>query len=204
LDFEGSHIPGGEEAEKVGTQIKRLVESRRAGGSDFWLTAAPEWPYVTPYSYGGLFSQNYKQLFGAIGMDVFTYIWPQMYNQGQANGIKGPKGKASPADNIAKFLAEMVWATSTDEGLDASGNAGIKIPLGKLVLGIPAAQGAAGGEMTYVAKPADITRAYQLAKAQGTEITGFMTWSADFDNMKIDHYGHVHEPWATVDAIIKG
>merc|ERR1719309_638813 len=141
-----------------------------------------------------------------------TYVWPQMYNQGPANGFKGyPDGsKTAPGENrMAQFLANMAWATTTDEGyahnggriLSQESGLTMKIPKDKLVLGIPAAQGAAGGLMAYVAKPHEITRAYTLAEEYGAKIAGFMTWSADFDNMLISHYGYTHQPWSTVKAI---
>jgi chitinase len=207
LDFEGSHIPGGRDADTVGQKIKGLVNSRRGGDPNkFWLTAAPEWPYVTEYSYGGLQNQNYKQLFKAIGMDVFTFIWPQMYNLG-GNGIKDrddPKDKIDPKTDIVEFLAEMEYQTTRPE------TGGIHMPKDKLVLGIPASEGAAGQRLSFVATPSQITAAFNAACKLGTKIRGFMTWSADFDNKaftipkdSVQEEYH-HEAWETVTAIIKG
>ncbi|AIT10090.1 hypothetical protein LO80_08975 [Candidatus Francisella endociliophora] len=223
IDLEGHAIPNNTaDLQSAIAGFKDIVNHYRNEGIDFWLTAAPEWPYIIPYTYGtGQYASHsyanggYIELMNGIGMDKFNYVWPQMYNQGPANGITGYEKDANgyykkvvPSDGMAKFLASMAWQ-ATDEGFAA--NAGdldrqVRIPLNKFVLGIPATGGAAGGNDIYVATPSDIAKAWDLMQQQNSVAAGFMDWSADFDAMTINDgdlkAGYSHTPWSTVKAII--
>ncbi|MBY7735092.1 glycosyl hydrolase family 18 protein, partial [Francisella philomiragia] len=218
IDLEGSAIPtNAEQLQNAAQGFKDIVNTYRDKGEDFWLTAAPEWGYVVPYTYGtgqwashSFQSEGYIGLINDIGMDNFTYIWPQTYNQGPSNGITGPGyEKVTPADGMDKFLSAFVWAASSNEGYATNGGAittNMQIPADKLVLGIPAAEGAAGGELAYVATPEQISNAWQLMANNGISAAGYMDWSADFDAMNIKDgdlsSGYSHAPWSTVEAIV--
>ena len=189
--------------------IMDVVNHYRDNGADFWLTAAPEWCYIIPFMYGSgqwashsLHAESYKDLINNIGIDNFTYIWPQSYNGGPANGVAGPDGsKVTPVEGMDEFLAALAWGLSTIEGYEANGSMGVFIPTDKLCLGIPATEGAAGSAMTYVATPALIQSAMSLMKSQNVSISGFMNWSVDWDAMNINDGdlsdGYTHSPWET-------
>ncbi|MCP3965373.1 MAG: hypothetical protein GY750_16380 [Lentisphaerae bacterium] len=217
IDLEGSAT--GSDSALLGEAVMEVVSSYRSQGIDFWLTAAPEWCYITPFTYGSgqwashsLAGTFYKDLISAIGIDNFTYIWPQTYNQGPANGVTGPeKGsdgyytKITPVEGMGKFLNAMAWATSTEEGFQANGAIGVFIPKDKLALGIPATEGAAGGEMTYIATPELIKSAYSQIISNNGDIAGFMNWSVDWDALDIKNGelspGYTHSAWATGRAV---
>ena len=209
----------------MGNAVMSVVKHYKDNGIDFWLTAAPEWCYIVPFMYGSgqwashsLPGSFYVNLIKNIGIENFTYIWPQSYNQGPANGIAGPEKDASgystkvtPGDGMDKFLSGLAWAISTNEGYSANGNIGIKIPAEKLVLGIPATEGAAGGGMLYVATPALIKSAWDQMTDNNSKIAGFMNWSVDWDAMSIKKGdlspGYTHIPWSTgiaVSEVING
>jgi chitinase len=96
LDFEGSSIPNSSEAPGVAEKIMGLVNTQRSS-KYFMLTLAPEWPYITPYTYGSgqyashaFYNQSYFVFIRALNFDNVSYIWPQSYNQGSGNGVTGP------------------------------------------------------------------------------------------------------------------
>ena len=197
----------------LGQAVSQIISHYREQGKNFWLTAAPEWPYIVPFAWGSgqwashsLAGDFYINLIKTIGVNNFTYIWPQMYNQGPANGITAQGGtKTSPADGMDKFLAGMVWAATTQAGYEANGSIGLQIPASKFALGIPATEGAAGGEMAYIATPSLIASACNLIESQGNDVAGFMNWSVDWDALKITDgqltAGYSHEPWDTGRAV---
>jgi chitinase len=218
LDFEGGSIPTAELADTVATKIKSLKAHFQENDSGFMLTSAPEWPYVTPFTYGNgasgshsFANQNFLAFFSKVGIENFDYIWPQSYNQGPSNGLTGPSMlKVVPSSGMGEFMASLCWATCTDAGYAVNaGKAGQKydfrIPCEKLVIGIPAAEGAAGGELAYVPDSAQIKQAYTKMTANQAQCAGFMTWSADFDIMDLPagylSPGYSHAPWETVKAI---
>ncbi len=193
----------------LGQAVSQIVNDYRSSGKTFALTAAPEWCYIVPFAYGtgqwathSLAGEFYISLIKTIGVDKFTYIWPQTYNQGPSNGVTGKDNlKVSPADGMDKFLAAMTWAATTAEGFTANGSIGLQIPPSKFALGIPATEGAAGGEMAYIATPALISSAVSLIKSQGAGFAGFMNWSVDWDALNITNgqltAGYTHTPWET-------
>jgi|GEM_PF-2412344 len=197
----------------LGNAVTEIVNAYRAEGQTFYLTAAPEWCYIVPFAWGSgqwashsLAGDFYKNLINTIGVANFSYIWPQLYNQGPANGITGKAGtKVTPTEGMDKFMAAMVWAATTTEGYAANGSLGLQIPGAKFALGIPATEGAAGGEMAYIATPALITSAVSLIAAQGTDFAGFMNWSVDWDALTITDgqltAGYTHTPWETGRAV---
>ncbi|QSH41407.1 Ig-like domain-containing protein [Lentisphaerota bacterium ZTH] len=217
IDIEGSAT--GSDTALLGSAIKDVVDYYRNTGMDFWLTAAPEWCYITPFVYGSaqwptfqLANTFYKELITNIGIDNFTYIWPQTYNQGSANGVYGPEKdgrgyhiKVVPGDGMDKFLTAVAWAISTEEGYSANGSVGVFIPQDKLALGIPATEGAAGGAMLYVATPELITSAVNAIRANQFDIAGFMNWSVDWDALDITDgqlsSGYTHSAWSTGKAV---
>ena len=147
-----------------------------------------------------------------MGVNNFTYIWPQTYNQGPANGVSGPENDATgyPAkvttqDGMDNFLSALAWAASTDAGYKANGSIGVIIPPDKLALGIPATEGAAGGEMTYIATPELIQSAWSKILSNNDRIAGFMNWSVDWDALNITDGmltpGYTHTEWATGIAV---
>jgi len=186
-----------------------IINNFKAQNIDFWLTAAPEWPYVIPYTYGSapysshpLASDFYKNLINKIGIDNFNYIWPQTYNQGSANGVTGyDKSKVTPGNGMDRFLAAMAWAGTTTEGFSNNGSIGILIPSEKFVLGIPATDGAAGGNGLYTVTEQQIKNAWEQMQSENTQISGFMNWSADWDAKEIKDgelsVNYSHQPWGT-------
>jgi chitinase len=220
IDFELEALNS--DADLVGQAVLDIANHYRAQGIDFWLTAAPEWTRITPAVYGGpTFDTSnekfYIPFFKAVGMNNITYIWPQTYNQGPSNGVVGSDGKITvPTSNTSwknpskeygmdKFLNALTWALSTKEGYAANGSKGIIIPVKKLVLGIPATEGAAGGNMSYIATPDLISSAYKLMKKNNVVAAGFMNWSVDWDALRINNRelseGYTHAPWETGKAV---
>ncbi|MCF7889422.1 MAG: cadherin-like domain-containing protein, partial [Victivallales bacterium] len=199
--------------ELLSKAVKEVINHYRNQGKDFWLTAAPEWGYIIPYTYGsGKWASHsmegvfFKKLISDIGIDNFNYIWPQTYNQGPANGITGADGsKVSPANGMDNFLAAMSWGISTNKGYKANGSKGVFIPADKLCLGIPATEGAAGGKMSYIATPELIKSTWDKMTAQNSPVSGFMNWSVDWDAMNIADGdlspGYSHPKWATGRAV---
>lgn len=203
----------------MGKAVMEVVDSYRKSGVDFWLTAAPEWCYIVPYMYGSgqwashsLAGEFYVKLGKAVGIDNFSYIWPQLYNQGPANGVAGPQKdsggwatKVVPTDGMDKFISAFAWAASSEEGFEANGEIGLFVPAEKLVMGIPATEGAAGGEMTYIATPELILSGWEMMKENEDHIAGFMNWSVDWDALNIKDGdlspGYSHAPWATGLAV---
>jgi len=140
IDIEASLIGRGQiDAGLFGNAVSDIVDSYRSSGVDFWLTAAPEWPFVIPYTYGTggpwatrvLAGSFYMDLIEIINLDKFTYIWPQMYNQGTGNGITDfNDSKIIPGDGMGNFIAAMAWAATTDAGYSAnSWGAGYQVNL---------------------------------------------------------------------------
>ena len=199
--------------ELLANAVTQVVNNYRVNGENFWLTAAPEWGFIIPYSYGSgqwashsLEGDFFVKIINDIGIDNFDYIWPQTYNQGPANGVTGPNGdKVSPSNGMDKFLSAMAWGITTQEGYAANGNMGVFIPSDKLCLGIPATEGAAGGAMTYVATPELIKSAWNLMLEHGGLVSGFMNWSVDWDAANIADGdlsdGYIHPSWSTGRAI---
>ena len=212
IDLEGTALAS-VDPEIMGNAIMDVVNYYRDKGNDFWLTAAPEWCYIIPFMYGSgqwashsLHADYYKDLINNIGLENFTYIWPQSYNGGPANGVAAPDGsKVTPVEGMDKFLAAMAWGLTTTEGYKANGSIGLLIPPEKLCLGIPATEGAAGSGMTYVATPEHIKSACDLMQKYGVEVSGFMNWSVDWDAMNIADgdlsVGYTHKPWETGRAV---
>ena len=212
IDLEGTALAS-IDATIMGKSITTVVDYYRNKGVDFWLTAAPEWCYIIPFMYGSgqwashsLHAESYKELINNIGIDNFTYIWPQSYNGGPANGVAAPDGnKVTPLEGMDKFLAALAWGISTPEGYKANGSMGVFIPADKLCLGIPATEGAAGSAMTYIATPELIKKSWTLMTEQNSPVSGFMNWSVDWDAMSIADgdlsTGYTHVPWATGKAI---
>ncbi|WP_428565478.1 MAG: glycosyl hydrolase family 18 protein [Solidesulfovibrio sp. DCME] len=203
----------------MGQAVMAVVNYYRGQGQDFWLTLAPEWCYIVPFMYGSgqwashsLAGSFYVDLIQAVGLGNFSYIWPQLYNQGPANGFAGPDKdgqgyatKVIPTDGMDKFLSGFAWAAATADGYAANGSLGVLIPNQKLALGIPATEGAAGGEMTYIATPGLIAGAWRLMQANSNTVAGFMNWSVDWDALAITDGelspGYAHTPWATGLAV---
>ena len=215
LDIEGGAM-GNINADLFAQANQKIVNDNKNKGVDFWLTMAPEWPYIIQYSYGGYAGPWYTDFIKQYGLSNITYIWPQTYNQGPANGVfckdcnpsSTPKNKSDPADTgIAQFIADLAWAACTPEGLAANSKSSPPliqvIPPAKFVLGIPAAEGAAGGDIAsrYYVSPSDITKAWSTIKSNGFSISGFMNWAADWDNTPYSYDGYVHTPWETGQAI---
>jgi chitinase len=221
LDLESNAL-GSIDPKVLGDAVMAVVNNYKTKGIDFWLTAAPEWCYITPYMYGSgqwashsLQGNFYANLIKVIGVKNFTYIWPQLYNQGPKNGVGGPekdeKGysiKVTPEDDgMDKFINAIAWSVTTNEGYEANGSIGVFIPGNKLCVGIPAAEGAAGGALTYIASPADIQEAWRQMIDNDIRIAGFMNWSVDWDatNIKDGDLSpqYFHTPWATGIAVAK-
>ncbi|MCX5773195.1 MAG: glycosyl hydrolase family 18 protein [Fusobacteria bacterium] len=218
IDLEGGSATG---AQYLGEAVKTIATHYRSKGQNFWITMAPEWCYIVPYTYGSgqwashtLQSSFYIDLINAIGLDNINYIWPQSYNQGGANGPTGPEKDVSgfykrvvPGDGMDKFLTALAWAATTNEGFKANGSIGIQIPASKFGLGIPATEGAAGGDLLYTATPELIQKAAIQMAANATSVSAYMNWSVDWDALNITNgmltQGYSHAPWATGQATAK-
>ena len=197
----------------LGEAVTKVVNNYRDKGIDFWLTAAPEWCYVIPYTYGSgqyashnLANDFYKKLINSIGMNNFTYIWPQTYNQGSANGVTGLNGiRVVPGDGMNNFLTAIAWGMSTTGGFKANGSNGVFVPGDKLCLGIAATEGAAGGGMLYIATPELIKNTWKLMEDHGVNISGFMNWSVDWDAINIPcgalSSEYSHTAWGTGETV---
>lgn len=214
LDLEAGAVS--EDPNLLASAVLEIANKYRVKGQDFLITMAPEWGYITPYRYGcgdwgsGSYQNSfYIDLVKALGMNNISYIMPQTYNQGPANGVCGPdKTKVVPADGTDKFIAAMAWAISNPTGynLSITGVSGSKMPLipaNKLVMGIPATVGAAGGEMAYVLTPTQIKSSYKLAVSYGAPFAGYFTWAADWDNTPYSNsaLGFTHAKWDSAKAI---
>ena len=204
IDFEASLINRGQiNINLFADSITEIVNDYRSKGIDFWLTAAPEWPYIIPYTYGPdhqMAGSFYLNLISRINLDNFNYIWPQTYNQGSANGVTDFNGsKVVPGDGMDKFLAAIAWGITTTEGYNANGGNGLFIPKEKLALGIPATDGASGGNGLYTVTSEDLRNAWNLMTQENVKIAGLMNWSVDWDAMEIKDgdlsYGYTHYPW---------
>ncbi len=218
LDLETDALSGIDPA-LMAQAVMDVVSHYRDLGQDFWLTAAPEWCYIVPFMYGSgqwashtLAGSFYVDLVQAAGIANFSYFWPQLYNQGPANGFAGPEeddlgfpAKVIPTDGMDAFMSGFAWAASTTQGYEANGSMGVFIPAQKLALGIPATEGAAGGEMTYIATPALIASGWSMMRQNNVAIAGFMNWSVDWDALTITDgelsAGYAHAPWATGLAV---
>ncbi|HJO95447.1 MAG TPA: glycosyl hydrolase family 18 protein [Victivallales bacterium] len=206
IDIEASLINRGQiNTDIFGDAIKEIVDNYRNKGMDFWLTAAPEWPYIIPYTYGPdhqIPNSFYIDLINKINLDNFSYIWPQTYNQGSANGVTDSNGnKVTPGNGMDKFIAAIAWGATTTEGYNANGNKGVFIPKEKFALGIPATDGASGGNGLYTVTSTEIKNAWNQMISENAEIAGFMNWSVDWDALEIKNgelsAGYTHYPWET-------
>jgi len=137
-----------------------------------------------------------------------SYIWPQTYNQGSGNGVCTPAlVKVGPNDGMDTFVAGMAWSLTTESGYALSTNNQAEkmpmIPANKLVLGIPATLGAAGGGMMYVMTPALISSSWNIMASYGISIGGFMNWAADWDATPYSNssYSFAHTAWQTGQAV---
>lgn len=189
IDLEGSSL--GSYGTNFGKAVKEIADHyRTTTKKDFMITAAPEWS--TPLAVNGF----YDKAFQAIGMNNINVIWPQFYNQGAGNGVNvNPNGwtVVAPNNGMDKFISALVWALATPEG-HAANSQMITIPADKLAIGLPAANGAAGGAGIYVADSNQMRAAWSDLASKNIHPAGFMNWSADFDalsrNVGDAHYNH--------------
>jgi len=213
LDLEGEALA--QDIPSLAQAVMQVVNHYRNQGQEFWLTMAPEWVYVTPamwgcnqYGGGSYASNGYISLTQAIGIDNISYIWPQTYNQGTGNGVCAPSQvKVVPTDGMDKFVAAMAWSLTTESGYTLSTKSQTEkmpmIPASKLVLGIPATLGAAGGGMNYVMTPTQISNSWSIMSSYGISIGGFMNWAADWDATAYSNanYNFTHTAWQTGKAV---
>ena len=201
-------------------------------GQEFLLTVAPEWTYLLPPTYpgpshNGISNRAWINIINTLGNDL-NYIMVQTYNQGQncvaasplfsSNGVyavcsdqEAPKDDAKKKYSYGAMLESMLWGLSTEQGHTAN-NTGITINPGlpsqdasKILLGIPAVQGAANGE--WVPFSSEIAFALKYLRQHDKSYGGFMDWSADWDNTKAsntkvkDSNGntYVHNRWDTIN-----
>lgn len=196
-DFDGIDIDVeagsmGSSAALFGQAVKQIAIDCRKNKPDFMVTAAPEWPLLTT-------NQWYGKFFDALGMDNVTVIWPQFYNQGPGNGITvstDPWKTVSPNDGMDKFIVTAVWAFTTESGIKAN-NGFYRIPSDKLAIGLPAANGAAGGAGAYVTTSQQMKDAWANMNSRGLSAAGFMNWSADFDGLtrNVGNVRFNHQAW---------
>lgn len=217
LDLEGSATSA--DTTLLAQAVNEVVSHYRNQGKDFLLTMAPEWSYITPVRYGcgqwgsGAYENTfYTELATKIGMENISYVMPQTYNQGPANGICGAnETKVSPSEGggMPSFVAAMTWALTTESGYAANtkGNTGTlmpRIPSNKFLVGVPAALGAAGGYMAYQLSPTEIASSWSIMqKTYGITAGGFMSWSADWDATPYTNtnFNYKHVAWETGKAI---
>ena len=215
LDLEGSATSA--DTNLLAQGVMEVVSHYRNQEKEFLLTMAPEWLYISPARYGcgqwgsGSYANTfYIDLIRAIGVDNISYVMPQTYNQGPANGVCGnTQNKVSPTDGMDKFVAALAWSVTTESGLQVSTN-GVSgtlmplIPSSKFVIGIPATVGAAGGEMSYIMTPEQIVSAWNIMNnTYGVTAGGFMNWAADWDATPYANvtYNFTHKAWDTGRAI---
>ena len=224
IDFEKSVFSGDSSPQLTAQAVKEVVNHYRSQGKDFWLTAAPEWPYITPYSYGGLENKWFKEFIEDVNIDNFNYIFVQAYNQ-NSNGVlpinssypTSGYNRVNPVVGMENFLPALVWNLTTEDGNNKNNNQGILIPSDKLVIGIPATEGAAGSHegatdnadkgMAYTMTPEMINHAVENLEKYNLGYAGFMSWAADWDALQINKgdlgADYSHTSWETGIAIAK-
>lgn len=183
--------------------IKDIVDNYRNQNNDFWLTFAMEWPYLRLNSF-------YTNLIKALGngniqdgIIYTTYFWPQLYNQGVINGFQAHPWPAkwneiNPQESgMPNFIINFIQAVTNSAV--AEYNNWMSIPINKLVITLPASNGAANNGMLYVIDE----KCIEYIRSYINGFIGFNNWSIDFDAFSqigsIDSSYHCYDSRMTKD-----
>ncbi|QLE79324.1 chitinase [Francisella sp. Scap27] len=225
FDLGYSDIPKTDELVNIATKkIKKVVANiskNRKDTDKFWLTFSPNWQYVIASINKDLKentfeNHKYVELLNQIGMNSIDYIFLKTYSEEVKEGILGPYKnqnkeyqKITPRDQYSKFLTSLVWAITTQEGYDANltkyKQTALIISPKKLVLLIPATEGATAKGKVYMLNPEDIDNVVKDAEKYNASFGGFALWNMDFDATNIKEgdltENYSHQPWSMTKII---
>jgi chitinase len=167
------------------------------GGSNFWITAAPEVAYVQGgiSAFAGIWGAYLPVLYAL--RDVLTYVHVQYYNCGGNLAPDGNTYNQGTADFIVA-MTDMLLA-----GFNLGGSSTNVFPPfreDQVAFGLPAVPSAAGGGYTpvaevkkaldYLTKGISYGGKYKIRKASGYPgLRGIMTWSINWDKTNNYEFG---------------
>jgi len=179
------------------------------GGSDFWVTAAPEIAYVQGAisAFAGIWGGYLPVLYGL--RNELTYVHVQYYNCG---GNSAPDGKTYN-QGTADFIVAMTDMLISGFYLgNSTTNYFPGFPETQVSFGLPAVASAApsGGytaladvvkALDYLTKGKSFGGGYTIRKAGGyPNLRGIMTWSINWDNTNNYNFGKTFSTYFGVSA----
>ena len=186
LDFENTSIAAGANEIVIPQVLNELKDEFNAQGRKFFITMAPEFPYLRPGGVGGVTYRAYLE------QTNYDLIMPQYYNQaGDGIEISSPPWWASN-DNLS-LREELIYHLTK---AIVAGNGMFQVPAEKLAIGLPATPNAAYGQQRgiYYTDPDIIATAMNRLKSAGIDLKGVMTWSINQDRQDIgrSHFDFGH------------
>jgi chitinase len=196
LDIEGSTVWSSVTMNNIGSAMLSVLNDPIY--SNIYLTAAPEWVYLTsPYA-----SMGYYNLFKNLssnndlndGISKFTFIAPQLYNQGAANTINGVSPEnGDGSSNMYNFTIAAVNAfTGNTSGY-------IYIPSNKFLIGLPASPLASNGLESGAIYYIPINQLPTLWNALTVKPNGFMNWDSYFD-YSVNNFGFGQNAYTAING----
>ena len=196
IDLEGSSLSltGGTISSPVDQPIIRMIYAVRQIMLNFYLqhghkmilSMAPETAFVQGgmSAYSGIWGA-YLPVIHAL-RDSIEILHVQLYNSGSMYGIDGNIYNQGTADFIAAMTEAVIQGFNTTGGFFSG------LPANKVVVGLPACPGAAGGgyispvivqsAINYLMGSGPQPGSYVLANASGyPSLRGMMTWSINWD-----------------------
>lgn len=178
LDLEQSAIKLADNETVIPAALKKVREHYEQQGKHFIISMAPEIPYLTKANPQ---YQNYIERLDG----YYDFIAPQYYNQG-AFGIGFQPDDTSKdgwwvnyAQNDDSKKYEFLYHFSKELMTNKHGLSAVKIPSGKLVIGLPSNTSAAA--TGFVKTPNDVYRVFADLQKEGLPLRGLMTWSINWD-----------------------
>lgn len=225
FNLSDSEIPKTDELVNIAAKkIKNTIEDinkNQKKNNNFWLTFSPNWK-DTIATIGKATNENifenhkYVEFINQVGMNNINYIFLKTYSGEVKEGVFGPYKdqnnkyqKIAPVDGYSKFITSLVWSMTTQDGYDANlskyKQTALIIPPKKLVLLIPATEGATAEGKVYMLSPQDIDNVVKEISKYKASFGGFALWSIDFDATKITSgeltENYSHEPWSITNLI---
>ncbi|MCX6275769.1 MAG: glycosyl hydrolase family 18 protein [Bacteroidetes bacterium] len=196
IDFEGSSVSvtGGTITSPVDAKIINLIDAVKQIMGDYYathqkhliLSKAPETAFVQGgmSAFGGIWGA-YLPIIHAL-RDSLDLLHVQLYNSGSMFGIDGNIYTQGTSDFIVAMTEAVIHGFNTSAGMFNG------LPEGKIAIGLPACQNAAGGgftDTTSVRMAIDYLRgngpqpgSYILSQTGGyPALRGMMTWSVNWD-----------------------
>ncbi|AGM25054.1 glycosyl hydrolase family 18 protein [Spiroplasma chrysopicola] len=178
IDLEQAAINASDNEIVIPNALKYVKNYYQAQGKHFYITMAPEFPYLKTNAAFGDYIKYLESLEG-----YYDWINPQFYNQAGDGVNVQDEDRAELnlnlywlAQNNVEYKAEFLYLISKYivEGKDNF----YQIDADKLVMGLPSNIDAANNGQVQTG---DIAKATNYLKAKNIFVKGLMTWSVNWD-----------------------